>query len=135
MIAHRKVIDTILDAWQQTTGFGKAKHSFFLSSEAMGLDFVGRDWGLGRILLAVEVDTEHLASGSWSKLADIRAENKVWIYLTKDEGMAEHNFEKSVNAIKLLLRNRNETRAYFGELIAILKTPTKFKVEIVSPAE
>ena len=134
-IAHQKVVAQLLDAWQQTRGFGKAKHGFQLSSEALGIDFVGREWGAGGIVVAVEVDTGHLAHSSWTKLCDIRTEYRVWVYLTRDENVAEENFGESVGKIKLLLRERSERRAFFGELLAILKTPTKFEVETICPVE
>lgn len=134
LISHQRVVDGILDVWRQTKGFGRAWHTTVTHAEELGIDFIGKEWGGGKILLAVEVDTRHQATGSWRKLSDIRTENRVWVYLTKAESEAERNFADAIELIKVFLRDRGETRDSYGELVAVLRTPSEFKVEVVTPA-
>lgn len=96
-------------------------------SKRYGIDFISRKrLAYGQMRLAVEVDTWWKPHGSWIKLADVRSENKVWVYITKDEN-AEKNFERGLKEIQRFLNSRNEKEETFGNFVAIMKTPTKFK--------
>lgn len=129
--AHKKVTDEILRIWRDTGGFDKAKAAFTPKGGTYGIDILGRDWERGRILLAVEVDTWFRAYGSWMKLADVRSENKVWIYLTNDR-KAKENFEEAITEINALLKARGEDKATFGNFVTFMKTPSDFQTKLIS---
>lgn len=118
--AHEKIIDEIRTKWRETDGFGKAKAAFSPRGGTYGLDFLGRDFERGRILLAVEVDTWWMTIGSWQKLADIRAENKVWVYVPRDE-KAKQLFDDAIVEITDLLRSRGEKKQNFGNFCLFMK--------------
>jgi len=123
---HDKVVNVIRDYWDE-------KHPFIPVYSAHGIDYVGRKTSQGLIELAVEVD-----SSSWRvrdscmKLADIRAKDKIWIYVTNSE-TAEENFEDALRDIDIILRIRNEPKETFGNFVAFLKTrnPKDFKKVII----
>jgi len=74
-VAHRKIIEAFCNEWNRR--FRVYPQSDF---EGMKIDFLGRQNALGRILLAVEVDTTD-KDRSWLKLADINAVCKIWVRL------------------------------------------------------
>lgn len=129
--AHKKVTDAILTAWRETNGWGTAKAAFTPKGGTYGIDVIGRDWERGRIVLAVEVDTWFRAYGSWMKLADIRAANKIWVYLTNDK-RAQENFEEAISEINALLKARSEDKATFGNFVAFMKTPHELQMKEIS---
>jgi hypothetical protein len=134
--AHRKVTEGILKRWRETDGFGIAKIAYTPRGRTYGIDVIGRDYERGKILMSVEVDTWHRPIGSWMKLLDIRSENKVWIYVTKQpKEKAEENFRESIEEIKALISARKEESHTMGNFVAFLKTPELFKREIINLQE
>jgi len=85
----------------------------------------------GPILVAVEVD-----AGWWRviescvKLANIRAEYKIWIHVTND-GNAKENFNRALNDIRKILTMRAETKENFGNFVAFLKTPKDLQMKTI----
>jgi len=119
--AHNAVVDAIGGWWEET-------RSVYLERYGKYIDFVGREKEHGKIELAVEVDRGHKAQGSWDKLADINAENKMWIYLT-DSQRAPARFDEALRMIKRYLLFRGAELARFGNFVVAMKTPTDFKAE------
>lgn len=74
-IAHRNIINALCSEWSRK--FRVYPQGDF---EGYKIDFIGRQKEIGRILLAVEIDTGDNEK-SWLKLADINAICKVWILL------------------------------------------------------
>ncbi len=126
-MAHKKVVDKIKEKWRKSDGFDIGTKPDF-DPVTLGVDFIGREYQDGRILLAVEVDTWRKPRRSWLKLADLRAENKVWIHIT-DSKAAKVDFSDAINNLKDLLRVRQEDEKCFGNFIAILKTPEDLSYE------
>jgi len=96
---------------------------------AYGIDYIkreDRDREYGRIELAVEVDRWRGAIGSWRKLLDIRADNRLWVFVPDQDKIAD--FEWSLNKLKDLVESRGEGKAPSGRFVAVMKRPTKFKV-------
>ena len=120
---HELVIETIAEKWQK-------EKEMFLDKYGERIDFVGReiDSRHGKIALAIEVDRWHRAIRSWTKLADIRAENKIWIFVTKDK-RAKTYFNRAMKEIYRLLKFRNEDKSTFGKFATMLKTPTDFEMK------
>ena len=126
---HQRVIDKISEEWNKTSGFGRGVKPD-LDPVALSIDFVGREYPDGKILLAIEVDTWKRHRHSLLKLADVRAESKIWIYATNDIAAKSH-FEKTIGEIRSLLRTRNEDKLSFGCFAAILLTPEDFEMKWV----
>ena len=120
--AHEKVINCLRDAWINSCGFGKAKVAYSPPGGTLGIDFLGRDFERGKILIAVEVDLGWMAVGSWQKLADIRALYKIWVYVARNGGQPW--FERGVQELKAFLKSRGETKEDFGNFVAFLKSPS-----------
>lgn len=121
---HSKIIDEIGKWWCTERRLYTERFSQY------GIDFVGREENFGRIMIATEVDRGHRAQRSWNKLADIRAENKIWIYVTdRPIKQAEHRFKVALDTIRRFLEFRGEDVSSFGKFAAILKTPKDFKIE------
>lgn len=77
----------------------------------------------GHILVAMEVDAGWWrALRSCVKLANTRAENKIWVHITDSED-AKEDFENALKDIQKLLKMRNETKESFGNFATFLKTP------------
>ena len=94
-----------------------------------GIDYIkreDRDPEYGRIELAVEVDRWRGAFGSWKKLLDIRADNRVWIFIPDED--REDDFKWAVDKLRELIRSRGDDKELTGSFIAVFKRPTKFKV-------
>ena len=125
---HENIIEAFRNKWIETDGFGKARAPYTPPGGNYGLDFLGRDFERGRIVLAMEVDSWFRTIGSWQKLADIRAPYKIWIYLARDE-KAKKNFGNSVDEIKTFLKSRDEKIEDFGNFIAFMKGPKDIFVE------
>lgn len=85
-----------------------------------------RDPEYGRIGLAVEVDRWRSAFRSWKKLLDIRADNRVWIFIPDEDG--EDDFKWAVDKLRELVRSRGDDKELTGSFIAVFKRSTKFKV-------
>jgi hypothetical protein len=97
-------------------------------SKRYGIDFINREErAYGKIRLAVEVDSWWRPHGSWMKLADIRAENKLWIYITNSPE-ADRFFENGLKELSRFLKSRKESKETFGNFIAIMKTLKDFKI-------
>jgi len=121
---HSIIINEIGRKWNKDRGLYTEKFSQY------GIDFVGREKNFGKIILATEVDRGHSAQRSWNKLADIRSENKLWVYVTdKPDAQAERLFKSLLNNIRRFLEFRGEDVSSFGKFAAILKTPKDFKFE------
>ena len=116
LLAHEKITDMLeglmeYDPW----------------SKRYGIDFINRkERAYGKIRLAVEVDSWWRPHGSWMKLADIRAENKLWIYITNSPE-ADRFFENSLKELDKFLKSRKESKETFGNFIAVMKTLKDFK--------
>lgn len=127
---HQKVVEHLRDYWQKTRGL------FLERPGEMGLDFTGSQKEHGKFKLAIEVDGGHKAFRSWRKLANIRAENKIWIYIPNilriraEEGV-ERRFKEAKKLIQDLLNFRGENVKDFGKFAILLKTPSTLKVEWV----
>ena len=131
-IAHERIIDELTEKWRATNGFGEAIIAYSPKGGTYGIDFLGREFERGRILLAVEVDSWFRTVGSWMKLSDIRSKNKIWIYITDwEEDKARQNFGEAINEIKALLRSRKEDKVDFGNFVAFMKTPDVFQPEVI----
>ncbi|MEM3693678.1 MAG: hypothetical protein QXI39_06635 [Candidatus Bathyarchaeia archaeon] len=129
--AHEKVIEALRKKWLETRGFGRAKAPYVPPGGTYGIDFLGRDFERGRIILAVEVDSWPKAIVSWQKLADIRAPYKIWIYLARDE-RAQLDFKFAIYEIINFLRSRDERRDEFGNLVVFMKGPKDvFREEVI----
>lgn len=120
--AHERVIEVLRKRWLETNGFGKARAPYAPPGGTYGIDFLGRDFERGRIIVAVEVDSWFRTIGSWQKLADIRASYKIWIYLARDE-KSQRNFGDAIDEIKTFLASRDERREDFGAFVAFMKGP------------
>lgn len=93
-----------------------------------GIDYVkreDRDPEYGRIELAVEVDRWRSAFGSWKKLLDVRADNRIWVFIPDDD--REDDFQWSLGKIKELIESRGDDKTISGSFIAVFKRPTHFK--------
>jgi len=120
---HAMIINEIREYWITNLGI-------YISSPTMyDIDFVGREKGeVGRIILASEIDLGSRRQRSWLKLADIRSENKIWIYITKHPvKRAEYRFKGALELIQELLKFREEDTSTFGRFAAIMKTPEIFQ--------
>ena len=126
---HELVIETIAEKWQREKGM-------FLPKYGERIDFVGRekDPRHGKIALAIEVDRWYRAIASWTKLADIRAENKIWLFVSKDK-KAKIFFNRAMKEINRLLKFRNEDKSTFGKFALMLKTPTDFEMKWIFEAK
>jgi hypothetical protein len=62
------------------------------------------------------------ARDSVMKLADIRANLKVWINISNKEN-SEKDFDRALKDIQTILKIRNETKETFGNFLVFLKTP------------
>jgi hypothetical protein len=114
--AHDKVVNAIRDFWE-------GKYPFIQEYSAHGIDYVGRKLSQGPIELAVEVDEGWWrARDSVMKLADIRANLKVWINISNKEN-SEKDFDRALKDIQTILKIRNETKETFGNFLVFLKTP------------
>jgi len=125
---HENIIEAFRNKWIETNGFGRARAPFTPRGGTYGIDFLGRDFERGRIVLAMEVDSWFTTIGSWQKLADIRAPYKIWIYLARDE-KARQNFGEAIKEIKIFLKSRDEKIEDFGKFIAFMKGPKDIFVE------
>ena len=122
-----------LRGYLETTRFGKD----CIASESIKgyqIDFILREDQYKAIFLALELDKitrmargEDVGQKSWTKLADIRASIKVWIYLTaKKLDNAREDFKDSTDRLSKFLKNRGEidgnrkARPGFGRFIALL---------------
>ena len=123
--AHGKIIEAFKEYWF-------SKYPYIEKYGLQNIDFLGKEvQPEGRILVAMEVDAGWWrAIRSCVKLANIRAKNKIWIYVTTEEN-AEENFERALKDIQKLLRIRNETKESFGNFVAFLKTPSVLKKEYI----
>lgn len=123
--AHKKIVNAIKLWWLKT-------HPF-VEGNTLGLDFLGRVSAGGEILLAVEVDTTKQPMLSWMKLADIRADNKIWIYLPKPKSKKPNDeFKLAVKIYGSYLKDRfkgSKVKKICGQFIAFLKTPKIFKMK------
>ena len=129
--AHEKVIEALRRKWLEPSGFGTAIAPFTPRGRTYGIDFLGRNFERGRIIIAMEVDSWFTTMGSWQKLADVRAPYKIWIYLARDQ-KAQRNFRDAIEEIKLFLRSRNERGEEFGAFTVFMKGPKDiFKEERV----
>jgi len=91
-----------------------------------GVDYLKRaSYSDGRIELAIEVDRWPRID-SWRKLADIRANDKVWIFVPDEERV--RFFEDAIERIQDLLNSRREDET-LGNFVTIMKTPDKFEVK------
>jgi hypothetical protein len=127
--AHEKVIEFLRKRWLGTNGFGKARAPYAPPGGTYGIDFLGRDFERGRIIVATEVDSWFRTIGSWQKLADIRASYKIWIYLARDE-KSQRNFGDAIDEIKTFLASRDEKKEDFGAFVVLMKGPKNiFKEE------
>ncbi len=88
---------------------------------------IRRRAGGDKILLAAEVDTGHLPYGNWVKLMDIRADNKMWIYITHYPQVKEL-LKESNEKFQEILRWRNEDSSSLGKFVLVLKSPGAFEV-------
>jgi len=128
---HENIIEAFRNRWIETNGFGKARAPFTPRGRTYGIDFLGRDFERGRVVLAMEVDSWFMTIGSWQKLADIRAPYKIWIYLARDEKL-QRNFREVIKDIKTFLKSRDEKKEDFGRFMAFMKGPKDiFKEEKV----
>lgn len=101
-----------------------------------GIDYVkreDRDPEHGRVELAVEVDRWRGAFGSWKKLLDIRANNRIWVFIPDDD--REDDFQWSLGKLKELIESRGDDKAISGPFVAVFKRPAKFRVEYVLKGE
>jgi len=121
--AHGKIIEKLKEYWFD-------KYPYIEKYGLQNIDFLGKEaQPEGHILVAVEVDAGWWrAIGSCVKLANIRAKNKIWIYVTAEEN-AEENFKRALKDIQKLLKMRNETKESFGNFVAFLKTPKGLKMQ------
>ncbi len=120
---HFVIIKEVGKQWSIKTGVYTEKFTDF------GIDFIGRKMNYGKIILAMEVDQGHRGQRSWTKLADIRAEIKMWVYITDKPTMqAERYFKLALDTINRFLKFRGEDQASFGKFAAVLKTPEIFKI-------
>jgi len=123
---HSMIINEVGKKWSKDKGLYTEKFSDY------GIDFVGRQKNYGKITLTMEVDQGHRAQRSWNKLADIRSENKMWVYVTeKPTTQAERFFRTALNDIRRFVEFRGEDASSFGKFVAILKTPESFKLESI----
>lgn len=115
--AHPKAIEAFNDFWFN-------KYPYIEKYSLQDVDFVGRErQPEGRILVAMEVDVGWWrALRSCVKLANLRAENKIWIHITDSED-AKEDFQSALKDIQKLLKIRAETKESFGNFIGFLKTP------------
>ena len=58
--AHEKIIEALRNEWLKTEGFGLARASYTPPGGTYGIDFLGREFERGKIIIAVEID-------SWSR--------------------------------------------------------------------
>lgn len=97
----------------------------------LGLDFSGREYSDGRILLAGEVDVLRWRKprSSILKLCDVRAKNKILI-LVGPSGKEEvyTYFYEIVEDAKHLIQARQEKKKAFGEFLVVMKTPDDFRI-------
>ncbi len=116
-LAHGKVIEAISDYWEK-------KYTYIEDYGFQDIDYLGKkELAEGPILLAFEVDTGWWRSIiSCVKLANIRAENKIWVHATDSEKPQE-DFQQGLKRIQKLLKIRNERKDTFGHFVAFLKTP------------
>lgn len=122
-----------LRGYLETTRFAKN----YVASEATKgyqIDFILREDQYKPIFLALELDKitrmtrgEDVGQKSWTKLADIRASIKVWIYLTaKKLDNAREDFKDTTERLLKFLKNRenidknHKARPGFGTFIALL---------------
>jgi len=124
--AHAIVVDAIKDAWDDTDGFGIGV-TYEFERLTHGIDFVGRDQS-GKIAVAIEVDRWRRPTRSWIKLADVRSENKAWIFIT-DSKVAKKEFQGAIRQVRRLFKTRHEDITTFGKFIAVLKTPEDFDIK------
>lgn len=122
--AHQKAVE----------GLGE-KAKIFLEHPLLGygahdIDVVLRRRGWwDKVLFAAEVDTGHLPHGNWVKLVDIRADNKMWVYLTDHpQAQATELFQEGVKQIREMLKYRDEDKLSFGKFVLVLKSLQAFKV-------
>jgi len=125
---HENIIEAFRNVWIETEGFGMARAPFAPRGNTYGLDFLGRDFERGRVILAMEVDSWFATIGSWQKLADIRAPYKIWIYLARDE-KARQNFGEAIKEIRTFIKSRDEKREDFGNFTVFMKGPKDIFVE------
>jgi hypothetical protein len=92
--AHTKTIEAFNDFWL-------SKHPYREQYSIQDIDFLGKERiPEGRILLAMEVDAGWFrATESCVRLANIRSENKIWVYITSEE-KAKENFKLALKDIK-----------------------------------
>ena len=122
--AHSMIINEIGKWWMAYKGMYLPKFTEY------GIDFIGRENQYGKIILSVEVDRGSRAQRSWSKLADIRSENKIWIYFTNHpKERAEERFKRALEKIREFLEYREEDVSTLGRFATFLKTPQIFKFE------
>ena len=102
--AHSLVLEAIKDEWNRYRPTFEEKTQL--------IDFVGRRFSRhGQIELAVEIDIRHKKANSWTKLLDINASNKFWIYLCRDKEKAEEFFNEAVKQFRAIAGLRKEDKS------------------------
>lgn len=120
--AHQKVISALTE---KASSFLEKPHT---RGGAHGIDIVLRQRGRwDSILLTAEVDRRNITYGSWDKLLNIRAENKMWIYIAYTK-KAKERFRESTAKFREYSVWRNEDSSSLGKFVLVLKSPEAFEV-------